>query len=79
MKVLVGLIIMLSFGISVQAQARLPETKAEKSLLYWRYLCRDGVQEEAVHDQIRELKCKNQNWRVRSPANEGKVLEVLEE
>ena len=66
-------------GGMISADARLPETKAEQSLLYWRYLCQDEPQEEKVQNQIRELKCKAHGWRVRAPASSGKVLEVLEE
>ena len=61
------------------AHARLPETKAERSLLYWRYLCQDEPQEEKVQNQVRELRCKTQSWKVRAPASSGKVLEVIEE
>ncbi len=64
--------------MGIPTHARAPESQAEKSLLYWRYLCREQVQEESVQNQMRELKCPAQGWVVRTPAADGKVKEIIE-
>ncbi len=69
------------FGIcfTVNAFARLPETQSERSLLYWRYLCRGEVQQEVINaSQMRELKCPKLGWAVRAPASGGPVKEIIE-
>ena len=60
------------------ASARLPETKSEESLLYWRYLCRNEPQKERVDSKFRELSCPEQGWVVRADPESGKVREVLQ-
>lgn len=79
MKVFVGSLLIMQFGFLSPALARLPETKSERSLLYWRYLCRDEPQEEIVSENTRELKCPSLGWKVRAPASVGQVQEVIEE
>ncbi|MBC7396762.1 MAG: hypothetical protein H7333_04890 [Bdellovibrionales bacterium] len=80
MRTFSRLFLFLPIGICVSsaAFARAPDSQAEHSLLYWRYLCREQPQEETILNQVRELKCPVQGWVVRTPASEGKVKEILE-
>jgi hypothetical protein len=70
---------LLVLGTASTAFARLPEKRSERSLLYWRYLCRGEKQEETVTSDTRELKCVSQNWAVRTPASSGVVKEIIDE
>ena len=63
------LLVLSGICVGPGAFARIPESPAEKSLLYWRYLCRNQVQEESIQNQVRV---------VRTPASEGKVKEIVE-
>ena len=72
------LLVLCGTCAGVGAFARIPESPAEKSLLYWRYLCRNQVQEESIQNKIRTFKCPGQGWVVRTPAFEGKVKEIVE-
>ncbi len=58
------------------AHARGPEHPAERSLLYWRYLCRGSVQSERIVNGRRELHCEGQGWTVIGPENSGWMDEV---
>ena len=58
------------------AEARPPETKAESSLIYWRFLCRGGAQVERRNAGRRELQCLSQGWTVSGPEAQGEVDEV---
>jgi hypothetical protein len=71
--------ILLFFGAASTTFARLPENRSERSLLYWRYLCRGEKQEETLAQDTRELKCFSQNWTVRTPASSGVVKEIIDE
>ncbi len=70
------MILAVSGGLIRAAEARPPEKKAEQSLLYWRYLCRGGLQEERIREHRRELKCLSQSWTVIGPEDQGKVEEI---
>ena len=75
------LFLFVLFALPTIAEARLPEAK-ERSLLYWRYLCRGEKQEEVVRDNVRELRCfgtTQGNWTVRAPASTGLVKEVIQD
>jgi hypothetical protein len=52
---------------------------AERSLLYWRYLCRDEAQEEIIQNGEREFKCVTQNWVVKTAETNGIVKEIIDE
>ncbi len=69
------LLLMVLFAQSV-AEARMPQTPAEESLLYWRYLCRGSVQSEKVIQGRREFRCEGQGWSVFGPERSGKVEEI---
>lgn len=72
-------VILLSGTMSVPlASARLPETKAEQSLLYWRYLCHDEPQEEKITNQWLEFRCKTFGWTVRASTSDGVVKEITD-
>ena len=73
---LIILISAVSGGLIQSAEARPPEKKAEQSLLYWRYLCRGGMQEERIREHRRELKCLSQSWTVMGPEDQGRVEEI---
>jgi hypothetical protein len=66
-------------SFSQAAFARLPEKPAERSLLYWRYLCRDEAQEEIIQNGEREFKCVTQNWVVKTAETNGIVKEIIDE
>lgn len=59
-----------------QALARLPETKSEQSLLYWRYLCRNEPQREVASAKVREFSCPSEGWTVKADQH-GKVKEII--
>ena len=71
--------LLTALGTTSVTFARAPEKRSERSLLYWRYLCRGEKQEESVKGDVRELKCTSQNWAVRTPASSGVVKEIIDE
>ena len=77
MNALTRLFVFMLLCASSASEARLPESKGESSLLYWRYLCRGQVQKETVSGQMRELSCPSQGWRVRAHESQGRVREVF--
>jgi hypothetical protein len=61
------------------ASARPPEKEAERSLLYWRYLCDGEEQEETIQNGEREFKCIARGWKVRTKVGIGIVREIIDE
>jgi hypothetical protein len=69
----------MSFHGNAEASTRAPASVSEKSLLYWRYLCRHQPQTEVVRNQVRELSCPSQGWKVRAALDGSGVTEVSED
>lgn len=64
------------FWISGNAQARPPESDAEKALLYWRYLCRGSPQHEKKEGGHTVFECPSQSWSVVGPLESGVIEEI---
>ena len=69
-------ILMANLVLPLSSLARPPEGKAEGTLLYWRYLCAGGAQDEKIVDHRREFKCLSQSWSVIGPEDRGIVEEI---
>ena len=59
------------------ANTRAPNTVGEKSLLYWRYLCENSAQTETIQNDLIELSCPKQGWKVKAKVQNGVVSEIM--